>query len=143
MSFPELMIRPMREELTRLGLQELRDAAAVDAFLASARAGTALIAVNSTCGCAAGSMRPALAHALRQGPAPDHLATVFAGQDLEATERAREAFTGYAPSSPSLALFRNGAIVWMMERSDIQGRPAEHLAVAMVEAFREHCEDDA
>ena len=135
MPFPELMIRPMREELTRLGIEDLRDPAAVDAFIRNAGKGTALIAVNSTCGCAAGSMRPALAHALQRGPAPDRLATVFAGQDLEATARARSYFTGYEPSSPSLALFRDGNIVWMMERSDIQGQPPEHLAAAMVAAF--------
>jgi len=135
MAFPELMVRPMREELTRIGLEELRDPDAVDAWVSDARQGTALIAVNSTCGCAAGSMRPALAHALRRGPAPDRLATVFAGQDLEATARAREFFSGYEPSSPSLALFRDGRIVWMMERSDIQGQPPDRLAAAMVEAF--------
>lgn len=137
MPFPELMVRPMREELTRIGLTELRDPAAVDAFLAESKEGTALIAVNSTCGCAAGSMRPALAHALRKGPAPDRLASVFAGQDVEATARAREYFTGYEPSSPSLALFRDGRIAWMMERGDIQGRPPEHLAAEMLDAFRQ------
>lgn len=143
MPFPELMVRPMREELTRIGLEELKDPAAVDAFMASAEEGTALIAVNSTCGCAAGSMRPALAFALRHGPQPDRLATVFAGQDIEATAKAREYFTGYPPSSPSLALFSDGRLVWMLERSDIQGRPPEHLAAVMAEAFQNHCGESA
>lgn len=138
MPFPEMMVRPMREELTRIGLEELRDPAAVDEFLSNASEGTALIAVNSTCGCAAGSMRPALAMALRRGPRPDRLATVFAGQDAEATARAREYFTGYPPSSPSVALFRDGRIVWMMERSDIQGRQPEHLAGELVQVFERH-----
>lgn len=138
MPFPELMIRPMREELTRIGMQELRDPAAVDAFLAEAEQGSAMIVVNSTCGCAAGSMRPALGMALRRGPQPERLATVFAGQDMEATARAREFFTGYPPSSPSVALFRDGKLVWMMERSDIQGRQPEHLAGQLVDAFEKH-----
>ncbi len=138
MPFPEMMVRPMREELTRIGLEELRDPAAVDAFVSAAGGGTALIAVNSTCGCAAGSMRPALAMALRRGPKPDRLATVFAGQDPDATARAREYFTGYPPSSPSVALFRDGRLVWMMERADIQGRQPEHLAGELVQAFERH-----
>jgi putative YphP/YqiW family bacilliredoxin len=138
MPFPEMMVRPMREELTRIGLEELRDPAAVDAFLADARQGTALIAVNSTCGCAAGSMRPALAAALRRGPRPDRLASVFAGQDPDATSRARDHFTGYPPSSPCVALFRDGRLVWMLERSDIQGRQPEHLAVHIVAALERH-----
>lgn len=138
MSFPELIVRPMREELTRIGLEELRDPAAVDEFLAPARAGTALIAVNSTCGCAAGSMRPALALALTHGPRPDRLATVFAGQDIDATARAREYFTGYPPSSPCVALFRDGRLVWMMQRAEIQGRQPDHLATLMVRAFERH-----
>lgn len=135
MALPELMVRPMREELTRLGLEELRDPAAVDSFIASARQGTALIAVNSTCGCAAGSMRPALAMALRHAPRPDRMATVFAGQDIEATARARTYFTGYPPSSPCLALFRQGELVWMLERAGILGRQPDHLAVEIAGAL--------
>ena len=143
MPLPELMVRPMREELTRLGLEELRDPDAVDAFIESARAGSALIAVNSTCGCAAGSMRPALAMALRRGPRPERMATVFAGQDPEATARAREHFTGYPPSSPCLALFRDGRLVWMLERAEILGRQPHDLAVTIAEAFEEHAGDGA
>lgn len=139
MAFPELMVRPMREELTRIGFEELRSEAAVETFLQRAASGTSLIAVNSTCGCAAGSMRPALRHALRHGPAPDRIATVFAGQDVDATARARAAFTGYEPSSPAIALFRDGTLVFMMERSDLKGHAPEHIATALVRAFQTHC----
>ena len=126
--FPEMIVRPMREELTRVGLEELRTPKEVDAFLESARAGTALVAVNSTCGCAAGSMRPAVALALREGARPDRLGTVFAGADAEATARARQHFAPYPPSSPAVALFRAGELVWMLERKDIQGRHPQEIA---------------
>lgn len=126
--FPEMIVRPMREELTRVGLQELRTPQEVDAFLDGARDGTALIAVNSTCGCAAGSMRPAVAAALRDGPQPDALGTVFAGADAEATARAREHFAPYPPSSPAVALFRHGELVFILERKDIQGRHPQEIA---------------
>src|SRR5919108_1360550 len=101
--YPELMIAPMRREVTDLGARELRTAADVDAFLEDARDGTAMIVVNSVCGCSAGSMRPGLAVALRQAPRPDYLGTVFAGADIEATERARHHFAPYPPSSPAIA----------------------------------------
>ncbi len=141
MPLPELMVRPMREELTRLGFEELRTPDAVDAFLA-AGAGTALIAVNSTCGCAAGSLRPALGMALARGPRPDRLATVFAGQDADATARAREHFDGHPPSSPALAFFRGGRLAWILQRADILGVPPAALAPRIVEALRTHGHDD-
>jgi bacilliredoxin len=133
MPLPEVMVQPARAELTRLGLQELRTPAEVDEALTSC--GTVLVAVNSMCGCAAGRMRPAVALALRAGNPPEKLTTVFAGQDLAATARAREYFTGYAPSSPSIALLRDGAIVYMMERKDIERRHPEEIALDLVEAF--------
>lgn len=133
--FPEFMIRPMREELTRIGMEDLRTPEAVDAFLAGAKLGTALIAVNSTCGCAAGSMRPAVAMALREGAQPDRMATVFAGADAEATERAREHFRPYPPSSPAIALFRDGELVYMLERQRIQGRQPQEIARELKDAL--------
>jgi putative YphP/YqiW family bacilliredoxin len=136
--YPELMIAPMRREVTGLGARELRSAAEVDAFLEEARDGTAIIVVNSICGCAAGSMRPGLAGALRQAPQPDYFGTVFAGADLEATERARHHFAPYPPSSPAIALFRGGKLVFMLERRQIQGKPPEAIARDLGEALRSH-----
>ena len=133
MPLPEMMVRPARAELTRLGLQELRTPEEVDAALTSS--GTVLVAVNSMCGCAAGRMRPAIALALRGGKAPEKLTTVFAGQDLDATARAREYFTGYPPSSPSIAILKDGEIVYMMERRDIERRHPEEIATDLVAAF--------
>lgn len=136
--YPELMVVPMREELTRMGVQELRTAAEVDRELA-AKQGTAMIIVNSICGCAAGRMRPAVRTALQHPSKPDRIFSVFAGQDIEATERARSYFTGYRPSSPSLALFREGKLVHMMERSDIEHRDAADIANELKRVFDEHC----
>ena len=135
--YPEMMIAPMRREITNLGARELREPDEVDAFL-NDTAGTAMIVVNSVCGCAAGSMRPGLTAALRAGPRPDAIGTVFAGADLEATERARELLAPYPPSSPAIALFRGGKLVFMLERRQIQGRPPEAIAGALTEAFRAH-----
>lgn len=132
------MVQAMRDELTRIGFKELRTAAEVDAALGSAR-GTALVFVNSVCGCAGGVARPAAALALQNAARPDHLFTVFAGQDKEATARAREYFTGYPPSSPSMALLRDGKIVHMVERHQIEGRDARAVAADLVELFNRHC----
>lgn len=137
MPYPELMVAPMRRHLTDHGVKELRSAAEVDEALALR--GTALVAVNSICGCAASLMRPALISALQRGPVPDEVYTVFAGQDLEATARAREYFTGYAPSSPAVALLRDGELVYMMERSDIEGRPPVDVARDLETALARHC----
>lgn len=136
--YPEMMVAPMRRQITDLGAQELRTPESVDAFLESAREGTALIIVNSVCGCSAGSMRPGLVAALERGPRPDHMATVFAGADLEATERARQVFAPYPPSSPAIAVFRNGQLVTMLERHHIQGRPVEAIAGALCKVLEEH-----
>ena len=119
--FPEIMVIPMREELTRLGVQELRTAEEVDRALAG-ESGTAMVVVNSICGCAAGRMRPAVRVALQHPSHPERVFTVFAGQDTDATERARSYFTGYPPSSPSIALLRDGKLLHMMQRSDIEHR---------------------
>src|SRR5438067_13738842 len=116
--YPELMVLPMREELTRLGIEELRTANQVDEVLR--KAGTTMVVVNSVCGCAAGRMRPAVRMALQHGSVPEHLVSVFAGQDTEATERARSYFTGYPPSSPCIALLRDGKLLYMMQRRDIE-----------------------
>jgi putative YphP/YqiW family bacilliredoxin len=138
MIYPEEMVRPMREELTRVGFKELRTAAAVDALLGGWK-GTVLVVVNSICGCAAGKARPAVASALSQAARPDVLATVFAGQDSEATARARGYFTGYAPSSPSIALLRDGKLVYMLERRDIEGRDPFSIAEDLTSALDRIC----
>ena len=136
--YPEYMLQPMREELTRLGVQELRTADAVDALLQEHK-GTALVVVNSVCGCAARNARPAIAMALANATKPEVSTTVFAGQDREATDRARSYFTGYAPSSPSIALFKDGDVVFMLERYRIEGRSAQEIAADLVQAFDTHC----
>lgn len=133
--YPEMMIAPMRREITELGAEELRTAQAVDAFLERAGSGTAAIIVNSVCGCSAGSMRPGLALALGRGARPDHIGTVFAGADIEATDRVRQHFAPYPPSSPCLGLFRDGRLVFMLERHHIQGKPPEDIAAALRAAF--------
>ena len=138
MPYDERFVAPMREELTRLGITELRTADAVDDAMKNAR-GTTLVVVNSICGCAARNARPAVAVALRHDKRPDTLTTVFAGQDLEATSRARSYFTGYQPSSPQIALLRDGEIVYMLERGQIEGRSADAIANDLVAAFDEHC----
>lgn len=135
--YPEIMCVPMREELTRLGIAELRTAAAVDEAVKSP--GTAMVVVNSICGCAAGRMRPAVRLALQNGARPDHAYSVFAGQDTEATERARSYFTGYPPSSPSIAILRDGQLVYMMPRRDIESREAPAIAADLKAAFDRFC----
>ena len=135
--YPELMVVPMREELTRLGIEELRTAAEVEQTLA--KPGTTMVVVNSICGCAAGRMRPAVRLALEHAVLPDQSVTVFAGQDRDATERARQYFEGYPPSSPSIALLREGKLVYMMQRSDIENREAEEIAADLTGAFDKFC----
>lgn len=138
MPYDERFVAPMREELTRLGITELRTADDVDEKLKNA-SGTTLVVVNSICGCAARNARPAVAVALKHARRPDMLTTVFAGQDLDATSRARSYFTGYQPSSPQIALLRDGQVVYMLERSQIEGRSADAIASDLVAAFDEHC----
>jgi putative YphP/YqiW family bacilliredoxin len=133
----------MRQELTSLGFAELRTPDEVDAFMAANREGTALLVVNSICGCAAGSLRPALGLALANSTRPDALATVFAGLDIEATERARQFLTGHAPSSPATALFKDGQLVAMLERHQIQGRPPAMVAEDLVSSFERYCDNGA
>lgn len=132
--YPEMMIAPMRAEITELGAEELRSPEDVDRFIAEAAQGTAVVVVNSVCGCAAGSMRPGLRTALDRVK-PDRLGTVFAGADLEATERAREIFQPYPPSSPFIAFFRDGQLAAALERGDIQGKPPEQIAEAVITAL--------
>lgn len=137
--YPEPFIAPMRSELTRLGFAELRSPEAVDE--AVAKPGTTMIVVNSVCGCAAGKARPGIALALRNGPRPDALTTVFAGADVEATERARGLFAPYPPSSPSIALMKDGQLVYMMERREIENQSADMIAARLQAAFAAHCDD--
>jgi putative YphP/YqiW family bacilliredoxin len=138
MMYDERFVTPMRQELTRLGVEELRTSADVDARLKDAT-GTTLVVVNSVCGCAARNARPAVATALRHSVKPDHLATVFAGQDVEATAKARSYFTGYPPSSPSIGLLKDGEIVFMLERWQIEGRSADAIAADLTDAFDRFC----
>jgi putative YphP/YqiW family bacilliredoxin len=138
MMYDERFLTPMREELTRLGVHELRTAADVDAKLPTA-AGTALVVVNSVCGCAARNARPAIAEALAHTVKPDQAFTVFAGQDIDATRQARSYFTGYAPSSPAIGLFKDGKIVFMLERYQIEGRSSHEIAADLVGAFDKYC----
>lgn len=138
MMYPEPMLAPMREELTKLGVQELRTAAEVAEALGNAK-GTALVVVNSVCGCSARNARPAVAAALQHEHTPDHLYTVFAGQDVDATKAARAFFTGYPPSSPSIALLKDGRLVTMIERHQIEGRTATDVANDLMSAFDRHC----
>jgi len=135
--YPEYFVAPMREELTSLGVEELRTAEAVDE--AMGRDGTTMVIVNSVCGCAAGKARPGVAMALRHDVRPDRVTTVFAGADVEATERARSYFTGYPPSSPSVALLRDGQLVYMMERRQIEGQAADAIARQLMAAFDQYC----
>jgi putative YphP/YqiW family bacilliredoxin len=132
------LVQPMREELTRIGFRELRTPAQVDEAL-TAPAATTLVVVNSVCGCAARNARPAAALALGAPKRPERLLTVFAGQDADATARARDYFTGYAPSSPQMALFQDGRLVFMLERKNIEGRPAQEIAADLVGAFERYC----
>ena len=139
MLYDERLVTPMRQELTRIGFQELRTPAEVDATLKDAK-GTTLVVVNSICGCAARNARPAVTMALKESTAkPDRLTTVFAGQDVEATKQARGYFTGYPPSSPQIGLLKDGKLVFMLERWQIEGRVAPDIAKDLEEAFAEHC----
>ena len=135
--YPEPLVAPMRQELTRLGVEELRTPEQVDARLP--QSGTTLVVVNSVCGCAARNARPAVAEALQHGQKPDSATTVFAGQDTAATQRAREYFTGYAPSSPSIALLKDGKLVYMLERWQIEGRTSTEIARDLRSAFDRYC----
>ena len=137
---PEV-VKPMREELARLGAEELLSAADVDNALSDAD-GTALLVINSVCGCAAGNARPAVAIATGHEAQPQRLLTVFAGQDLEATDRAREFMAGYRPSSPSIALFRDGEHVFMLERHEIEGRDATEIANELKQAYDRYCRSE-
>jgi len=136
--YPEQFVRPMREELTSVGFRELRTPEDVDAALKQEKR-TVLVVVNSICGCAAGKARPAVAKALSHSVRPEILTTVFAGQDPEATSRARSYFEGYAPSSPSIALLRDGKVAFMLERSNIEGRDAAAIAEDLTAAFDRYC----
>ena len=136
--YPEIMVVPMREELTRLGVQELRTPEEVDHALKS-QPGTTMVIVNSICGCAAGRMRPAVRMALQHSSRPDKTVSVFAGQETEATERARSYFTGYPPSSPSIGILRDGQLVYMMQRRDIESREAPAIATDLKAAFDKFC----
>ena len=136
--YDERFVTPMRQELTRLGIEEMRTPAEVDAKLKDTK-GTTLVVVNSVCGCAARNARPAVAAALRHEVLPDNLTTVFAGQDGEATSRARSYFTGYPPSSPQIALLKDGRVVHMIERHQIEGRSSEQIAKDLTEAFDRWC----
>ena len=135
--YPEPFIAPMRAELTRLGFEDLRTPEAVET--AVKQPGTTMIVVNSVCGCAAGKARPGIALALTKGKRPDHLTTVFAGADIEATQQARDYFSGYAPSSPSIAIMKDGKLVYMMERRQIEGQSADMIAAELRRAFEMHC----
>lgn len=135
MPYDPMLVQPMREELTSIGVKELRTAAEVDAALTAP--GLTMVVVNSVCGCAAGGARPGVAKALQHGTLPDRIVTVFAGQDLEATERARSYFTGMPPSSPSIALLRDGELVGFMPRHHIEGRTPEMIAASLTKAFDE------
>ncbi|MDB4906717.1 MAG: hypothetical protein JWO05_1501 [Gemmatimonadetes bacterium] len=138
MMYPEPLLTPMREELTRLGLEELRTVDAVDTKLRDAK-GTSLVVVNSVCGCAARNARPAVAKALEGAAKPDHMYTVFAGQDAAATDRARSYFTGYPPSSPSIGLLKDGQVVFMLERWQIEGRQSSEIAADLKGALEKYC----
>ena len=136
--YPEIMVIPMREELTRLGIEELKTANDVDQALKN-RPGTTMVVVNSICGCAAGRMRPAVRMALANEAKPDKVFSVFAGQDTDATEKARGYFTGFPPSSPSIAIMRDGQLVYMMPRRDIESREAPAIAAELKAAFDRIC----
>jgi putative YphP/YqiW family bacilliredoxin len=138
MMYDERMIAPMRAEITQHGVTELKSAAAVDEAIKGTK-GTQLVVVNSVCGCSARNMRPAVGMALQHAVTPEHKYTVFAGNDVDATRQARSYFTGYAPSSPSIALLKDGQLVHMIERWQIEGRSAELIAEELTQAFDKHC----
>jgi putative YphP/YqiW family bacilliredoxin len=135
--YPEIMVIPMREELTRVGIKEARTAADVDAALAVP--GTTMVVVNSICGCAAGKMRPGVRLALQNAVVPDQSITVFAGQDREATERARSYFEGHPPSSPAIAILRDGKLIYLMQRAIIETNTAQAIGQELARAFNEYC----
>jgi putative YphP/YqiW family bacilliredoxin len=137
--YDERFVTPMRQELTQLGVEEMRTPQEVDARLKDTL-GTTLVVVNSICGCAARNARPAVAKAIQHEAKPDQLTTVFAGQDMEAVQRARSYFTGYAPSSPQIALMKDGQVVYMLERHQIEGRTADDIAKDLTRAFDKFCE---
>ena len=141
MPYPEQFIAPMRAELTRLGVRELRTTADVDAAVGAP--GVTMIVVNSVCGCAAGKARPGIALALQHDRRPDLVGTVFAGADIEATDRARAYFEPFPPSSPSVGLLRDGKLVFMLQRSDIENRDARQIAERLTAAFDQYCESPA
>ena len=138
MPYSELLVRPMREELTSAGVKELRTPAEVDAFM-NEKSGTAMLVVNSVCGCAAGMARPGVRLALQGDRHPDRVATVFAGQDLEATAKARSYFPDIPPSSPSIAFLKDGELVYFLPRHRIEGRDAQQVARDLTQVFAEHC----
>lgn len=140
--YPEIMLIPMREELTRVGIEEAKTADAVDEAV-RATDGTLMVVVNSVCGCAAGKMRPGIRRAFQHATKPARSITVFAGQDREATERARSYFKGYPPSSPSIGFLRHGQLVHMIQRSDIETRTADEIAAALQQAFDQYCGEAA
>ena len=136
--YDPVMVAPMRDELTRVGVKSLATAAEVDKLLGTGK-GTTFVVVNSVCGCAAGNARPGVALAVKHAKLPDNLVTVFAGVDREATERARSYFKGYMPSSPSMALIKDGQCVFMLQRHEIEGRDPQMIAKRVTEAFDKHC----
>lgn len=138
MMYDERFVEPMRQELVRIGFEEMRTSEQVEEVIPN-RSGTNLVVVNSVCGCAAGMARPGVALALTHSVKPDHLTTVFAGQDQEATARAREYIKSEMPSSPSMALFKDGELVWFLPRYQIEGRTAEEVAGVLIEAFDQFC----
>ncbi len=135
--YPAELVKPMREDLTNVGFEELQTAEAVDAALA--KEGTTLVVVNSVCGCAAANARPGARMSLQNAKRPDNITTVFAGVDKEAVDKAREYMIPFPPSSPCMALFKNGELVHMLERHHIEGRPAELIAENLVDAYNDHC----
>ena len=138
MPYSEILIKPMREDLTRIGVEETRTPEQVEQAIKESK-GTLLVVVNSVCGCAAGKARPGIAEALRGDVRPDRSITVFAGADIEATAKAREHFAPYPPSSPQVALFKDGRLVYMLERHQIESRTADQIADELTGAFRQHC----
>ncbi len=138
MPYPEMMVAPMREDLVRIGFSEMRTAEDVDAVLGTEKR-TTLVAINSVCGCSAAMMRPAVYLSLQGEKKPEVLTTVFAGQDMEATDRTRDFIPGFPPSSPSVALFKDGELAYFMERHQIEGRHPEDIAADLRQAYEEHC----
>ncbi|WP_298893380.1 BrxA/BrxB family bacilliredoxin [uncultured Psychroserpens sp.] len=135
--YPAELVKPMREDLTNVGFEELQTAEAVEAALA--KEGTTLVVVNSVCGCAAANARPGARQSLQNAKRPDHIVTVFAGVDREAVDAARAHMVPFPPSSPSMALFKDGELVHMLERHHIEGRPAELISENLMDAYNDHC----